>query len=137
VEKLAAFLKPLRLSVEAVWHSGKPRAAETAVILAGAVVSKAGRADAVQRDGLSPNSSVEAVAKELAIRGEDLMIVGHMPFLGKLASLLVKGSPTGEVVAFRKTGNRLPRKRRTRPLARPMDGRAGTSREGIEAAGRS
>ena len=34
VERLAAFLKPLSLAVQVVWHSGKTRAAQTAEILA-------------------------------------------------------------------------------------------------------
>jgi phosphohistidine phosphatase len=100
-EKVAAFLKPLGLAVTAVWQSGKPRARETAEILAGALDAKEG---VVERSGLAPNDPVAPVAEEIVGAAEDTMIVGHMPFLGNLAALLVAGEePTG-VVVFRNGG---------------------------------
>lgn len=101
VEKVAAFLKPLGLSAGAVWHSGKTRAAETAGILSGAIASVDG---VIERKGLAPNDPVEPVKEELARAEADVMIVGHLPFLGKLASLLVAGSESAEVVALRNAG---------------------------------
>ncbi len=114
VEKVAAFLKPLGLCAGGVWHSGKARARQTAETLAQAVTAEGG---AVERPGLAPNDPVEPVKEELARaassrrpevptdRAEaDVMIVGHLPFLGKLASLLVAGSESAGVVAFRNAG---------------------------------
>ena len=97
VEKTAAFLRPLGLSVETIWHSGKTRARQTAELLSRAVSAKRGL---LQRESLSPLDPIEPVAKELDSLDEDLMIVGHMPFLGALASLLAAGDPTAEVAAF-------------------------------------
>ena len=96
VEKTAAFLKPLGLSAGGVWHSGKARARQTAEALA--------QGGAVERPGLAPNDPVEPVKEELARAEADVMIVGHLPFLGKLASLLVVGSESAGVVAFRNAG---------------------------------
>lgn len=97
VAKTAGFLRRLALSVRAVWHSGKTRAAETAEMIAPAVTAEQG---VVQRDGLTPMDDVAAIARDLADIGGDLMIVGHLPFLNRLASLLVAGDASADVVAF-------------------------------------
>ena len=101
VEKVAAFLRPLGLAVAAVWQSGKPRARQTAEILAGALEAKAG---VVERAGLAPNDPVAPVAEQFNDAAEDTMIVGHLPFMGKLAALLVAGDESAAVVAFRNGG---------------------------------
>lgn len=96
-EKVAAFLGPLGLAVTAVLQSGKARARETAEILAGALDAKGG---VVERGGLAPNDPVAPVAEQINGAAEDTMIVGHLPFLGKLAALLVAGKESAGVVAF-------------------------------------
>jgi phosphohistidine phosphatase len=101
VAKMAAFLKPLGLKVDAIWHSGKPRAQETAEALAGAVASGGGLS---RRKGLSPDDPIEPVAEELIAGAADIMIVGHLPFLGGLASLLLTGRADAEPVDFAKCG---------------------------------
>ena len=117
VEKAAAFLKTAGLSASAVWHSGKTRAAETAGILARALGLEGA---VVEHAGLAPNDPVEPVRDEVdrAAGGpdgglgggpgggldKDLMIVGHLPFMEKLASLLVAQSDSAGVVAFRQGG---------------------------------
>lgn len=101
VEKMAAFLGSLGLRVGGVWQSGKARAAETAEVLSMAL----GAGDAVTvREGLAPNDPVEPLRDELARVEEDVMIVGHLPFLDRLASALVAGSESAGVVAFRQGG---------------------------------
>jgi phosphohistidine phosphatase len=100
VEKVASFVKKLDLSVDYLWHSGKKRAAQTAQILAEVVkVRKGSRA----REGLAPNDDVGAIREELAASG-DVLIVGHLPFLSKLASLLLTGSESAGAVAFKNGG---------------------------------
>jgi phosphohistidine phosphatase len=101
VEKVARFLRPMKLSMAAVWHSGKPRAQQTAEVLAGALTKKP---SVVQRDGLSPKDPVAPVRKAVEGLGEDLMIVGHLPLLGKLAASLVTGDKSVDVVTFRYGG---------------------------------
>ena len=97
VEKVALFIKPLDLSVEYAWHSDKLRAAQTAEILAEAVeVQK----DCSSRQGLRPNDDVLTIADELEAYNTDLMIVGHLPFLGYLTSLLVACRENANVAAF-------------------------------------
>ncbi len=97
IRKIASFIRPLALSVEHLWHSGKSRAAQTAEILAGAVSAEKGCSS---RDCLGPNADVSAIADELEAYDTDLMIVGHLPFLWNLTSLLVAGTETADIVAF-------------------------------------
>jgi phosphohistidine phosphatase len=101
VRKMAGFLRPLHLRVRAVWHSGKARAAQTAEELASAVASEEG---VVRRDGLSPLDDVGGVCDEVRRSEGDLMIVGHLPFLSRLAAALLTGRESPEPVAFRNSG---------------------------------
>lgn len=101
VKKVAAFIERLNLTVGWVWHSGKTRAAQTARILAEVVKADKG---VLQRDGLAPNDDVANLADELNAANQDIMIVGHLPFLSKLASLLISGSESTNVVAFKNGG---------------------------------
>ena len=101
VEKMAVFLRPLRLRLDRVWHSGKPRAAQTADILIPALSASHGPA---QREGLTPDDPVQPLKKELDRTAVDSMIVGHLPLLGKLASVLLGGNESSEVVNFQEAG---------------------------------
>ena len=101
IQKVAAFIKPLNLSIVYLWHSGKKRAAQTAQVLAEVVqINK----DTCARDCLGPNDDVSAIQDEILAMGEDVMIVGHLPFLSKLASLLLVGSESADTVAFKNAG---------------------------------
>jgi len=95
VQYVADFLRPPKIKVDTVWHSGKTRAQQTGQLLAEVL-----RARLVQRAGLAPKDQVAATKDALEQIGGDLMIVGHMPFLGKLAALLVTGSEENEIVEF-------------------------------------
>ncbi|MBN2455716.1 MAG: phosphohistidine phosphatase SixA [Sedimentisphaerales bacterium] len=101
VKKISFFLKKYGLSVDAIWHSGKTRAAQTADILAsGVVVNQA----IAQHDGLKPNDAIGPLREELVKADEDLMIVGHLPFLSKLASAIVANSESADVITFQQGG---------------------------------
>ena len=97
IRKVASLIKPLEISVEHIWHSGKLRAAQTAEILAEAVsVEK----DCSAHENLMPNDDVTIIADELEAYDTDLMIVGHLPFLAYLTSLLVADKETANIAAF-------------------------------------
>jgi phosphohistidine phosphatase len=98
VEKIADFLRPLELGLDAVWHSDKARARQTAELLAPAVSA---RDRVVQRGGLGPRDQVAPTRQALEEAGGDVMIVGHLPFLSNLAALLITGSEANEIVRFR------------------------------------
>jgi len=101
VQKVAAFIKPLNLCVDYLWHSRKRRAVETAELLAEVIDIKEAT---IARDGLGPNDDVTTLRDELFSSQQDIVIVGHLPFLNKLASLLLAGSESAEMVAFKNGG---------------------------------
>ena len=101
IRKVAAFVKRFALGVDCLWHSGKKRAAQTVEVLGEAINVKEGTAG---RDGLGPNDDVTVLTDELASTQKDIMIVGHLPFLSRLASLLLAGSEWANTVAFKNAG---------------------------------
>ena len=101
IRKVADFLKPRELKVFKVLHSEKLRAKQTAEALARSisptwVIEQAG--------GLAPLDNPSDWAERLKEETEDLMLVGHLPHLGKLAGLLLAGNPMRGVVGFRQGG---------------------------------
>ena len=101
IQKVAAFIEALDLEVDFLWHSGKTRAAQTAEAFAEVVNIGA---QMTARDGLSPNDDVAAIKDELVSKQDDVMIVGHLPFLSKLASLFLTGNEAAGTVAFQQGG---------------------------------
>jgi phosphohistidine phosphatase len=87
--------------VSRILHSGKTRAAETAEILAEHIPALEG----VQRlEGLAPMDDPMIVVRMLAESAEDLMLVGHLPHLGKLVGHLLCGDGDKRPVAFTMAG---------------------------------
>ena len=101
IQKVAAFIQPLKLSVDYLWHSGKKRAEQTTELLAEVV--KINKTQTIH-DGLGPNDDVTVLRNEIVCSPQDVMIVGHLPFLSKLASLLLTGSESTNTVSFRQGG---------------------------------
>ena len=99
---VAAHAAARGVRVERIVHSGKLRAEQTAEILA----DELGCRVVEQVAGLKPSDAVEAVAAAMLDPGRpgSLALVGHLPFLERLASLLVAGDSTAHVVAFRNAG---------------------------------
>lgn len=100
VEKVASFIRHLHLKVD-LWHSVKLRAKQTAEILCEVVNTVNGL---VEREGLRPRDEVEGILAEVQLSEHDVMIVGHMPFLSELASLLVAEEISAGIVAFKQGG---------------------------------
>jgi phosphohistidine phosphatase len=99
VQKVADFLRTSGgFQVDAIWHSGKPRAQQTAELLRPA--TRADEEAVMLHDGLAPKDAVEPIQRELEQGNSNVMIVGHLPFLGRLAALLLTGNADKEVVAF-------------------------------------
>ncbi len=96
VERLAGFLQGAGVRVARVIHSGKLRARQTAVWLAEAV---APGVEPAQVDFLNPNDAV--TAHDWQDEREDLLVVGHLPYLGKLVAYLVTGGTDPTLTAYR------------------------------------
>jgi phosphohistidine phosphatase len=85
------------IHVAVVQHSGKLRARETAEILASELHPRQG---VRQMGGLSPNDDPAEAARALSELREPWLLVGHLPHLSRLVSLLLLGDQTRDIVAF-------------------------------------
>lgn len=101
VKRIASYVSRLNITVEEVLHSGKQRAKQTAEILAGSVKMTKGLLEA---DGLAPLEDPEKWAERLKNRTNPVMLVGHLPHLGRLSSLLLSGDKEKNIVAFKMGG---------------------------------
>jgi phosphohistidine phosphatase len=99
--RTATRVAELGLEVGAVWHSGKLRAQETAVIFAESLRPTRG---VFEREGLAPLDDPGITAREIGELETPVVLVGHLPHLSRLASLLVTGDADCEIVAFRNAG---------------------------------
>lgn len=84
------------VQVMRIIHSGKKRALQTAEIFVKAFEPEAGMTKGA---GLAPLDDVTRFASTLN-NEENIMIVGHLPFMEKLLSYLVTGSPDRPVIKF-------------------------------------
>ena len=87
-KKLAQSLKRKGVTIDSIWHSNKLRAIQTAQI----IVETFNATELIERDDLSPNDSVVGFESKILESSKDIMIVGHLPFLAKLACLLLSGN---------------------------------------------
>ncbi len=97
VEKVARAAVVKELRIAEILHSDKLRARQTAEILA-RFLSPAGGVREIS--GLSPEDDPLLAKAELEAAEGSLMLVGHLPHLGRLASLLLTGDSEKKVVAF-------------------------------------
>ncbi|HIP07206.1 MAG TPA: phosphohistidine phosphatase SixA [Mariprofundaceae bacterium] len=95
---LSLFEKPKPVHV---FHSGKLRAQQTAEMFAEAWHLKN---DIMQADDLSPNANPEVWAAKLNAMKDDVLIVGHLPHLPRLVSLLLCGDTDTKPVRFQNAG---------------------------------
>jgi phosphohistidine phosphatase len=101
VKKVASYISRLNIEVEEVLHSGKLRAKQTSEIMAEKL--KVGKGIS-QTDGLAPLDDPDIWEERLKTITKPLMLVGHLPHLGKLSSLLLCGEKGKSVVAFKMGG---------------------------------
>jgi phosphohistidine phosphatase len=98
VERLAAFLAGAGITVVRILASGKTRARQTADALAGLLAPQGAVSETMS--GLRPNDATGWLADMVEQWTEDAMIVGHMPFLGRMVSRLVTDCEDYDIVGF-------------------------------------
>jgi phosphohistidine phosphatase len=98
VRSMAVFLGAAGIHVQTILHSGKTRAEQTAIMLAEGM-----RLDTTVEAiaGVAPNDSVDEFARTLVSQNQDTMVVGHLPFMARLAALLLAGDAEQDLVAYR------------------------------------
>lgn len=100
VKRIADAAKKYGVNISCIKHSGKKRALQTADIFASALQPELG----VQEiNGINPLDDVASFADNIS-SGEDLMLVGHLPFMEKLVSFLITGSIARPVIKFQNGG---------------------------------
>lgn len=100
VERVASLVGRAGITLDAVRHSGKTRARQTAEILG----ARLGPAEVIGTDGLAPVDDPRIAADRLVDPDGATALVGHLPHLSRLATLLLTGAADREVVAFRNGG---------------------------------
>jgi phosphohistidine phosphatase len=102
VEQVAQAAGRMAIMPAPIFHSGKTRARQTAEIIGIGLGVSDHAIVAVQ--GLNPNDAVQPWLEKIPQEGKDLMLVGHLPFLEKLTSLLLCGDENARPVLFRYAG---------------------------------
>lgn len=85
-QKTAEFLKRANITLDAIFTSKKTRAIQTAEIFRSQLMNS-GKVQ--QIDGISPNDSAIAFLENTEFEHNNIMLVGHLPFLSHLTSLLL------------------------------------------------
>jgi phosphohistidine phosphatase len=96
-EKVARAAAAREVKIFAIFHSDKLRARETAEIFGRYLLPAQGVREI---KGLGPDDDPILAKAELEAALEPVMLVGHLPHMGRLASLLVAGDPERAVVDF-------------------------------------
>jgi phosphohistidine phosphatase len=99
-KRIAEVARGYGVRVSEIRHSGKKRACQTADIFANALDPENG-VKAV--GGLNPMDDVVAFGGNIG-HEEDIMLVGHLPFLAKLTSYLITGTVDRSVFKFQNGG---------------------------------
>lgn len=97
VTRVARVVSNFGISVSSIQHSGKTRGEQTARIFSDLLHPKSGMK---QTTNLNPMDDPAVWVTSLEAATEDIMLVGHLPHLERLASILLAGSPDRKPVKF-------------------------------------
>jgi len=86
-----------RAQVAVIYHSGILRAQQTAEILGEKLIPSGG---ILTMSGLQPMDDPDGALAELELISKPVMLVGHLPFMGRLAGLMISGDPDRANVDF-------------------------------------
>ncbi|WP_291322007.1 phosphohistidine phosphatase SixA [Desulfonatronospira sp.] len=100
VRRIAETAGHYQVQVACILHSGKKRAEQTAAIMAESLNPSQGVRSA---EGLGPLDDVQAWQNKTSSL-DRFMLVGHLPFMQRLASLLVAGDQENRIVKFQNAG---------------------------------
>ncbi len=98
--RIAEVAAGYKVPVSAIWHSTKTRARQTAEIMAEHLRPEKG---ILEMEGLKPLDDVAALAARIP-EFEDIMLVGHLPFMARMTSHLLLGRQEPAVFKFQNSG---------------------------------
>jgi len=84
-------------SVGVIYHSVKTRARQSAEIFADHLHPQAGTQEI---QGLNPNDDPGGILPVIQAAEEDIVLVGHLPYMGRLSSLLLTGDSDRMMIGF-------------------------------------
>lgn len=99
-EQIAKVAREKAVAVFQIRHSVKTRARQTAEIFSRALNPKQGIKEV---GGIKPMDDVAEVAADLD-PAENIMLVGHLPFMERMAAFLITGSIDKPVFKFQNSG---------------------------------
>ena len=99
-ERMAKLAEDYDIAVSQIRHSVKTRARQTAEIFAKALRPKEGIREV---SGIKPLDDVAAYAENID-PAEDIMLVGHLPFMERMTAFLITGSIDKPVFKFQNSG---------------------------------
>ena len=100
VTRIAGVAKGYGVPVTTILHSGKKRARQTAELFEKALAPPEGLH---VKSGLNPLDDVTALAGLIDSKN-NLMLVGHLPFMSRLCAWLLTGDPEKPVFQFQNGG---------------------------------
>ncbi len=101
IRKVASYVACLNIRVEEIFHSGKKRALQTAEVLAEHLKPDKSISE---KDGLAPMDDPKIWFERLSELKKDIMLIGHLPHLSKLSSLILAGDTEKNVINFKNAG---------------------------------
>ncbi len=101
IKKVASYMSKLNIKVHKIFHSSKLRAMQTAEVLSENLKPTMGISEV---DGLTPLDDPQIWAERLKGIPDDVILVGHLPHLAKLSSLLLCGTVERNIVSFKMAG---------------------------------
>ena len=100
VYRIARKASEYNISVSQIIHSGKTRAKQIAEIISAYIKPESGIKES---SGLNPNDDVIPIASKIS-GAENVMYVGHLPFMERLVSYLITGTTDKTVIKFENGG---------------------------------
>lgn len=101
VRIIAKFLQDNNVMVDQIYHSGKLRAEQTAATLATGIINKV---PIGILQGMLPDDPVKPIGVYCNHWQEDVMLVGHLPFMAQLVSELLFDRDDKQCVDFQTAG---------------------------------
>lgn len=101
IKATAKFAKKAGVQLGRIWHSGKNRAAQTAEILADQLKPSLGVRSSEE---LGPVDNPKDWADRLVEMDQDVMLVGHLPYMERITSLLLVNDAEAKVIEFHNAG---------------------------------
>ena len=99
-KRIAAVAKDYSINVTQINYSTKTRARQTAEIFTSALQPPGGLHE---KNGLKPLDDVIAIADNLENK-DNIMLIGHLPFMERLTAYLITGSMEKAVFKFQNSG---------------------------------